>query len=170
MPQPYDASLITEGTVNEENMNLIQAVTQDAAEYLDLSLEEDTPDAIIAKVNETIRDIKLDRGNPFPEGEDIEILLGCLWASQLIKAMDFAWVEIDFNDEADTKAIGLVSPTRNIAIYPFSFVHSCLTAGVICTIALSYNMLKENGVESYYEPKQYGDLMADVHHIVPPEA
>lgn len=161
---------VTESTPDEERMSLLQLVTQDAAAILGLSLEDDSPDAIVGAVNECVREIKKGRGPDFPPDSEVDLLLGCLWASQLVSSLDWKWANIDLNDESGFKAVGIVSPSRDMVIYPFHFVADCLHNGVVSTILLSYNMLKERVAEPVFKPCSYKNVMNHVYHIVPPDA
>jgi len=162
-----DKIVITESAFDEERAALISLVTSDAANLLKVSLEDDTPEIIVSAVDEVVYSTQ--KGNPLeiPEGEDPDLLFGCLWGSQLVKALNWSWVNIDFNDEQDSKSIAVVSPTRDMVIYPFDFVSSCLGNRNEVTIMLSFNMLKEKADSQTYDDCSYMDIMPLIYHIVP---
>ncbi|QEG02810.1 hypothetical protein Mal15_69310 [Stieleria maiorica] len=91
------------------------------------------------------------------------MLLGCLWGAQLVRELNWEWCEIHFDDGLD---VALVSPARDMVIFPFTFINSCLEKQVVCTVELSFNILIERTPE--YDTGSYLNLMDYVHHIVPP--
>ena len=166
-----DASLpnITESRPDEERMRLIQLVTEEAAEILGLSLDADSPDAIVKAVNDCVREIQKGRGPAFPADSEVDLLLGCLWGSQLVRSLNWEWTNVTFHDHGDSKAVGVLSPQRELAIYPFHFVHGCLENGAVVTILLAFNMLKERSSRPDFPAHSYANVMDHVHHIVPPD-
>ena len=160
---------ITESRPDEERMRLLGLVAQEAAEYLGLSLDTDSAEYIVAAVNDCVRAIKKGEGPAFPEDAEVDLLLGCLWGPQLTRAFDWEWANITFHDHGDTKAVGVVSPTRDLAIYPFHFVYGCIENKATVTILLSFNMLKERVAASTYPEYSYENVMDHVHHIVLPD-
>ncbi len=160
---------VTETRPDEERMRLIGLVSKEAAEYLDLSLETNSPNEIVAAVNDCVRSIKKGVGPAFPEDAEVDLLLGCLWGSQLVRAFDWEWTNITFHEHGDPKAVGVVSPTRDMAIYPFHFVYGCIQNHATVTILLSFNMLSERVGTPTYPDHSYVNVMDHVHHIVPPD-
>jgi hypothetical protein len=160
---------ITESRPDEERLTLLGLVTQEAADYLGLSLDTNSPEQIVAAVNDCVRAIKKDEGPAFPEDAEVDLLLGCLWGSQLVRAFGWEWANITFHEHGDSTAVGVVSPTRDMAIYPFHFVCGCIENRATVTILLSFNMLKERLGVPTYPDCSYENVMDHVHHIVPPD-
>lgn len=160
---------ISEEDPDAERMHLLHAVAQDAAGYLQLDPDTTPPKTIVEAVNNCIRNIQKGKPAPFPEDEEADLLLGCLWAEQVIKTFGWQWVNVTFHDHDDTKAVGVVSPDRSMAIYPFHFVYGCLENGVIPTVLLSYNMLLESDRVPDYPARSYVNIMDHIRHIVPPD-
>lgn len=167
MPDPAH---VVQSTPADDTMELIGLVAADAATILNVSLD-DSPQSIVAAVNECVRDIQKGEGPELDEEEeDIVMLLGALWGNQLVKGLSWEWANIDINEgDEPFAAIGVVSPTRNMVIYPFNFVAGCLENGITSTILLAYNMLVEKADDVSFEPGTYENVMSYVHHIVPPE-
>jgi hypothetical protein len=159
---------ITESPPDAERMRLLAVVAQDAAEYLEVSFDEDSPETIVRVVNDCVREIQKGRGPEFPEDERVDLLLGCLWGSQLVRELNWEWVNVVFHDHGDSEAVGVVSPNREFAIYPFHFVQGCIENNATVKILLAYNMLKGGQVPAL-PPRSYENVMDCVHHIVPPD-
>jgi hypothetical protein len=149
-------------------MRLLDVVARDAAEYLNVSFDTDSAETIVRAVNDCVREIQKGCGPEFPDGERVDLLLGCLWGSQLVKELNWEWVNVVFHDHGDSEAVGIVSPNRELAIYPFHFVYGCIENNATVTILLAYNMLK-GGRVPVLPPRSYENVMDHVHHIVPPD-
>lgn len=80
---------VSESTMDEERMELINAVTRDAAELLDINLSKDPPEGIIRKVDDAIVALVLGKETPVAQDENPDLLLGCLWGSQMTR--QFNW-------------------------------------------------------------------------------
>jgi hypothetical protein len=89
---------ITESLPDQERMEIFNSLAQKAAEYFGLSLENDSPEHIMSFVHNGV--IKLKKGEPLPFSgeEDADLLLSCLWGSQLIRAFGWQWVDVMFHD------------------------------------------------------------------------
>ena len=161
---------ITESPPDDERMRLLDSVARDAAKYLKLSFDTDSPDTIVTAVNNCIRKIQKGRGPKFPEDEQVDLLLGCLWGFQLVKELNWEWVNVVFHDHGDSTAVGVVSPSRDLAIYPFHFVYGCIENHATVTVLLAFNMLKDRSRNvPTFPPRSYTNVMDHVHHIVPPD-
>lgn len=155
----------TESAPDSERQRLIAAVAQDAADFLGLNAQQDPPAKIVKAVNETIVKIVFGETVPIPEGEEPALLLGCLWGNQMVRELQWSWANIQL---AESEDVAIVSPSRDMAIYPFTFVGACIEKRCICTVELAFNMLVEREGEAVYEPGSYEDVMQHIHHIVPP--
>jgi hypothetical protein len=160
---------ITESRPDDERITLLNLVAKEAAECLNVSLDTDSPDTIVRAVNDCVRMIQKGRGPIFPADSEVDLLLGCLWASQIVKELNWEWVNLIFHDHNDSKAVGIVAPNRDLAIYPFHFVFGCIENNATVTILLSYNMLKERGKIPDLPPRSYENVMEHIHHLVPPD-
>jgi hypothetical protein len=99
--------------------------------------------------------------------EDAPYALGSLWGQQLVRQFGWQWAMITFHDHRNSKAPGVLSPDRSLAVYPIHFLVGCLQdPGVDCTVALSFNILAAGKVGKL-KPKEYANLMEGVHRIVP---
>ncbi|MFN3150520.1 hypothetical protein [Bremerella sp.] len=152
-----------------ETMRLIDLVAADAAEVLGVSLE-DSPQSIVAAVNDCVRDLQKGNGPELSGDEDIVMLLGALWANQIVKTLGWRWTNIDLTDrDPPFKAIGIVSPDADKVIYPFNFVSLCVEKDVLVNILLVYNVLVEKPETAVFEPGSCENVMIRIQHIVPPE-
>lgn len=166
MPDPAH---VVQSDPNEDTMQLIDLVEADGAKVLGVSLE-DSPQSIIAAVNDCVRDLQQGGGPELDEEEDIVMLLGALWANQVVKSLGWQWKNIDLIDrDPPFKAIGIVSPEADKVIYPFNFVSLCIEKDVLVNILLVYNVLTEKPETAVYEPGSCENVMIRIQHIVPPE-
>jgi hypothetical protein len=160
MPTPLE-----ESSPDEKRRELIASVTRDAAAYLSLDLGRNSAKDIVTEVNHVIMELVFGEATPIPDSEQADVLLGCLWGSQMVRELGWSWANLQFDSYMD---MAVVSPSRDMAIYPFTFVGRCIAKQCICTVALSFNMLRERGAEAAYPPGSYEDVMGQIHHIVPP--
>ncbi len=101
------------------------------------------------------------------DGQQARLIFGSLWGEQLVKQFGWQWAKITFHDHNDSKAFGVFSPDRSLAIYPLDFMLGCLhDPGMDVTVMLSFNMLKA-GTIPRFEPKSYTNVMEGVRRIVP---
>lgn len=156
---------IRESPPDSERQGLIDAVTGDAARYLGVDLPKHTPKDIVRVVNDTVTKLVFGEDVPIPKTEEPDLLLGCLWGAQMLREFQWTWVNIHRNDSLD---IAVTSPSRDMVIYPFTFVAACIAKRCICTVELSFNMLLERKDTAVFQKGAYEDVMAHVRHIVPP--
>ncbi len=83
-------------------------------------------------------------------------------------ARQFHWYWSDVVIDDDQNEIAVVSPNREMIIFPFSFVAACVNKQCISTVLLSFNMLLDNDRIGEIEPGTYENIMLNIHHIVPP--
>jgi hypothetical protein len=156
---------ITEAPPSQENAELVVKVAQDAANFLNIDPKKLSPQQIVAKVDDFV--YRLQKGKArAPDGEDRDILFGCLWGQQLVAEFEWEWANVVFHEHDDSKAMGVFSRDRSLAIYPFHFIYGCIENGAPVTIALSFNMLLAERIPKL-PARGYENLMDGVHHIVP---
>ncbi len=156
---------IRESAPDSERQGLIEAVTEDAARYLGLHPFRNTPKEIVGAVNDTVTKLVFGERVPFPAAEEPKLLLGCLWGAQMLRELQWTWVNVHRGKSVD---IAVVSQSRDMVIYPFTFIASCIAKRHICTVLLSFNMLLERRSSPVFPEGTYEDVMAHVRHIVPP--
>ena len=156
---------LRESKTEEERMQLIEATSTDAANFLGVRFEKHSPKEIITRIDKAVVAMVFDEPTRIPSTEDSDILLGALWGSQIVKGLGWHWADIHFDQGMD---VAVVSPKRDMIIYPFTFVSLCTSKQKICTIELSFNMLRERKDEMIYEENGYVDIMDHITHIVPP--
>lgn len=103
----------------------------------------------------------------FP-GENLGVLLGVAWGTQLVNAFGWSWQQVSDDEDASAgKALAVVSADQAIAIYPIDFVQFCLENPTVdCTVVLAFNMLKE-AKHPRFAPGELVDFMSGVQRIVP---
>jgi hypothetical protein len=157
---------VTESSVSSENEDLIQQVVIDAAEFLGLDLASASPESIVNAVDDYVHRLQLGTA-PLPEGQDAELFFGCLWGEQLVREFGWQWANVTFHDHKDTQALGVFSPDRSLAIYPFHFIFGCLENKSPTTISLSFNVLRDPSRIPDLPVRGYENVMDNVHHVVP---
>jgi hypothetical protein len=157
---------VIESSPDQERLDLIKAVTEEAAALLDIDLSSDSPQIIMAKVDAAVVDIVFERPTPVSQDENPHLLLGCLWGDQMVRRFGWYWANVIIDDEFNEVAV--LSPNQEMIIFPLSFVDACISKQCICTILLAFNMLLENGQIGEIAPGAYENIMLHIHHIVPP--
>lgn len=164
LPQPLPQ--ISEREISEEHASLIKQVSQGAASFLEIDLESASTESIVEKVDDFIHGLQHEHVTP-PEGEEVEIFFGCLWGEQLVREFGWEWADVTFHEHGDVKALGVFSPDRSLAIYPFHFIIGCLENEAPVTILLAFNILRDGERVPELPPRGYENVMDHVHHIVP---
>jgi hypothetical protein len=162
--QKMNAAL-SESPTDPERADLIDAVTSEAAGYLEVDLASDSPASIVKAVDAVIVNLVFGKPHPIPESEEQDLVLGCLWGAQMVREFGWSWADIRLGDVLD---VAVVSPARDMAIYPFTFVADCIAKRRVCTVALSFNMLLEKKGETISPARSYESVMTHIRHIVPP--
>jgi hypothetical protein len=157
---------ITEGTVSNEIRGNIRDCARDAAEMLGIDLSRSAAEIVDAVDAFVYRWQKGERPK-VREDDDLSLTLGSLWGEQLVRDLGWQWASVTFHDHGDSKAVGVFSPDRSLAIYPFHFVSGCMEKGASVTIMLSYNMLKDGTRIPPLPAQGYENVMDNVRHIVP---
>lgn len=157
---------IIEFPQDQERSDLIQQVAIDAAEMLDIDLDKDDPQFIVSKVYDTIVDLVFEKVTAVSEDENPHLLLGALWGAQMARQFNWYWADVEIDDQYNE--VAMISPNKNMVIFPFSFSRACIEKQCICTILLAFNMLLENDKTSEFEAGSYENIMLDIYHIIPP--
>lgn len=148
-----------------ERAELIQRVVKEAAAFLCVDSEHDTPAHIVKVVDEVIVRLVFGENTALSDQEERHLLLGSLWGQQMVREFGWQWADIRFEGALD---VAVVSPKRDMAIYPFTFVAGCLGRRHVCTVELSFNMLRERKRDVVFQSYSYEDIMQHIRHIVPP--
>ena len=158
----------TETPLAKDTLDGIAGSNAQGAALLGLSVDDD-PKKIVTAIDEFVYAWQ---GGKRPsekviDPEDAPFALGSLWGQQIVRRFGWEWGMITFHQHNNTKAPGVLSPDRSLAIYPIHFLMGCLRdSGVDATILLSYNMI-EAGKLGELSPGSYENLMDGVHRIVP---
>ncbi len=159
-------------TVNDESLSKemtssIKACADDALGVLDIESDEASPQQLVEAVDELVYRCQKNRARDIDDTWEFSVALGSLWGECLVKALGWEWTEVTFREEDDSKAVGVVSPDRALAIYPFYFIYGCLENNAPVTIMLSFNMLVDRSRIPSLPPNGFENVMEHVHHIVP---
>ncbi|MCO8120888.1 hypothetical protein NHH03_04000 [Stieleria sp. TO1_6] len=157
---------ISESPILAEHVDLVHKVANDAATFLGVDPNSAPPETVVERVDDFV--YRLQKGEvAAPEGEDVEVYFGCLWGQQLVRELGWQWANVTFHDHGDSQAMGVFSPDRSLAIYPFHFITGCLENGAPVTIMLAFNTLRDGESVPALPPQAYENVMDNVHHIVP---
>lgn len=153
-----------------DTLQNIKNCAGDALKLLGLAEAAPSPREAVAAINEYIR--RWQKGDrPDEEVSDFEdsrLCMAALWGEQMAEAFQWGWAWVTFHDYGDSRALGVFSPDRSLATYPFEFLLGCMRdPGVPVTILLAYNMLAAGKIPAF-PPRSYQNLMEGVRHIVPP--
>ena len=157
----------SEQPISEDMIESIQACADDARSVVGAEADDLTPEALVAGVDELVYRAQKNKCKDIDDTWDFSVALGSLWGECLVKQLGWAWAEVTFHGEDDQTAIGVVSPDRSLAIYPFYFVYGCLENNAPVTILLSFNLLVDGSRVPNLPANGYENVMENVHHIVP---
>lgn len=134
---------ITEEPIDDETMTLLDGCAIDAATLLEIDTASVTSDEIIAAIDQCVRQLQEGDGPHVTEEDDPALMLGSLWGQRLIMEFGWSWAGVTFHDHNEMQAIGVFSPDRSLAIYPFHFIWGCLENGEAVAIEMAFNILKD---------------------------
>lgn len=138
----------------------------DAAGLLGLSTTT-AAEEIVRSIDEFIFAWQKGERPPVDPHQELSFTLGSLWGSQLVRELGWQWGAVTFNDTADANAVGVFSPDRSLAIYPFHFVFGCMEDECPVTILLAFNLLVDGSKIPALPKNGYENVMDNVHHVVP---
>ena len=170
---------ISEKPLDEETLQAIRDYAHEAAERLHVDLQETPPEEIVAAIDRHIIELQraqIAKEDPVnsadeehPENEESALLLASLWGEQVARRLGWQWATVIFHDHDDAELIGICSPDRALAIYPYQFVFSCLEERTVVTVALAFNILVDGRRVPKLPSGGYENVMDNVHHVVPPQ-
>lgn len=157
---------ITENPIDAGMLGNIEGCAGDVAAMpgLDINSPEEE---LVRAVDDFVNAWQKGRRPEVPEDDDPSLTLGSLWGQQLVRKLGWQWTGVTFHDHDDSKAVGVFSPDRSLAVFPFYFVYGCIENNAPVTIMLSYNMLVDGTRIPSLPPNGYENVMDHVHHIVP---
>lgn len=158
---------ITENPLDDEMLASIRDCASDAAALLQLDTSTESAIKIVESVDACVYELQKGRGPKLEVDDDPAMVLGSLWGEQLCTKLGWQWAAVTFLDQEDSQAVGVFSPDRSLAIYPFHFVFGCLENQAPVTIALAFNMLVDGSKIPELPPGGFENVMDNVHHIVP---
>lgn len=157
---------ISETKQDEERQGLVKSVTEDASALLGVDLEKDQPQAIVAKLDKAIVSLVLGEPTPLSQAEDADLLMGCLWGTQMVRQFNWYWADAVVDGKFDEVAV--IAPNQSMIMFPLGFAQACIQKQCVCTIELAFNMLLEGDQFVHLEAGGYANIMLGIHHIVPP--
>lgn len=158
---------ITEVLLDPETVTQLHEVAAEAASFLGVDLLTDTPATIIERIDECVYRTQKGDGPTLPDDEQIDAFLGTLWGEAMVKEFGWNWSKVIFHEYDDAEAVGVFSPDRSLAIYPFHFIYGCVENDAPVTIMLAFNILKDGSRVPKLPEYGYENVMDNVHHIIP---
>lgn len=161
---------ISESPIGEERLRLVQGCADDAARVLELDRTILTPAQIVEAVDTFVDDWQQGDKRCYSDDVDtwsLSLEVGSLWGEQLVAQLGWEWANVVFHEQNDSKAVGVFSPDRSLAIYPFYFVYGCLENDATVKIMLAFNMLIDPSRLPPIAPQSYANVMDHVHYIIP---
>jgi hypothetical protein len=158
---------VTEEPIDPDLLETLAGAAGEGAELAGTDVDADPAD-IITAINAFVRHEQKHPTEGIDPWDDRALPLGCLWGLQLVRQFGWEWANVTLHDHGDVKAMGLFSPDRSLAIYPFYFLFGCLENQAPVTILLAFNMLVAGKIPPL-PSGGYENAMEGVHHIVPPE-
>lgn len=145
----------------------IKAAANDARSALDIENDSPSAEELVKGVDELVFRAQKSKCKGIDDTWTFSIAVGSLWGQCLVEKLGWQWMNVNFDEGEEAKAVGVVSPDRSLAIYPFYFVYGCLENNAPVTIALSFNMLVDGSRIPDLPANGYENVMDNVHHIVP---
>ena len=115
----------------------------DASLLLRVDVETQTPAAIVAAIDLFLCRWQEGTRPDLDEDDDLSLMLGSLWGAQLVEALGWQWASITLPDRKNSVVVGVFSPDRSLALFPFHAVRGCLDKGAPVALRLAFNMLLE---------------------------
>jgi hypothetical protein len=156
---------VTGVEIPPSTLSNIEGAAGGRAELVGVELDA-TPLEIVTAINTFVSKPPRTRGR-IDNWTDRSLPLGSLWGCHIVRQFRWEWAGVIFHEHNDSKAYGVFSKDKSLAVYPWHFIFGCLENKAPVTILLSFNMLAAGKIPAQ-EPKAYVNLMEHVHHIVPP--
>ena len=158
---------ISESIIDQGNLSNITSSAIDAANILDIDAALIAPTATVAAVDLFVH--RWQQGDHPVESdvEDIILVMASLWGEQLVKQLDWEWTAVSFAEDEDVVTIGVASPDRSLAIFPFHFVQQCLSNDAPVTIQLAFDLLVDGSRIPEIPAGTFENVMNNVHHKTP---
>ncbi|QDV25061.1 hypothetical protein [Aureliella helgolandensis] len=157
---------ITEEPIESDLMRDIESCAMDALPWLEIVATEPlTASAVVAAIDRFVYQWQQGQRPDNAGDEDFALILGSLWGMQLVESLGWDWSGVIFQDFDDARAVGVFSPKRSLAIYPFHFLHSCMEGDAPVTIELAFNLLVEGSRIPKLPDQGFENVMDNVHHI-----
>ena len=158
---------ISESPIDDELLGHIQNAAKAGARLIDVDTGQLTSADIVHAVDEAIYAFQKGVGVKLVDDEDPSLLLGSLWGEQICRELGWTWSGAIFHNHDDSHAVGVFSPDRSLAIYPFHFLTGCLANQAPVTVELSFRMLLEGSDIPKLPANSFENVMDNCHHIVP---
>ncbi len=132
----------------------------DASLMVHVDPESDTPGAIIAAIDVFLAKWQEGDRPDLDEDDDVALALGSLWGEQLVEALDWKWATaIMPGKKKPVVVVGVFSPDRAAALYPFHAVRACLDKGAPVAVRLVFSALMDGSKLHGLPPRGYKNVL-----------
>jgi len=138
VPERVEPAAAKESPLDDEMLTDVDYFVARAMRLLFEGKREDDAAAIVEAIRRYVDDVRDGRRELEP---DLALTLSCLWAGQVCRTLGWSWARVAYPD-AGGSSIGIVSPNRAHAIFPYHFLKDVLEDGDRSnTTLLLFNML-----------------------------
>lgn len=143
--------------------NIQQEIRQhmaDAGLMVRVEPGEDTPGAIIAAIDVFLGKWQAGERPDVDEDDDLALMLGSLWGQQVVEALGWEWASMTLpGKRKPVVVIGVFSPDRAAALYPFHAVRAGLDKGAPVAVRRVFSMLMEGAKLHGLPARGYKNVM-----------
>ncbi len=159
---------VTEEEIAPSILASIEGAAGEGADLIGVQIDR-SPAEIVAAINAFVSTPPERRSGRIDKWTDRSLPLGSLWGRQLVRRFGWEWSSITFHDHDGSKAVGVFSQDRSLAVYPFHFVFGCLENQAPVTILLSFNMLEAGTIPARGRRSTLISWMASTTSCPPPK-
>lgn len=160
---------ITEEPLSEFELSEIEREADEALNLLGRDVANADPTTVVRAIDDYAYRWQKADADEIDDDDDERLasILGSLWGQQLVKQFGWQWAKVICHNQDSSSAVGVFSPDRSLAVFPFTFLLECIESpSTDLTVMLSFNMLLAGRI-SNAKPQSYENLMEGVHRIVP---
>lgn len=136
----------------------------DASLLLRVDQETHTPAAIVGSIDVFLCRWQEGDRPDLDEDDDLALMLGSLWGEQLVEALDWQWAALTIPNRKKSVVVGVFSPDRSLALYPFHAIRACLDNKTPVVVRLAFTILLEGSRLSALPQGGYKNIIDMVAH------
>jgi hypothetical protein len=138
-----------ERLLNDDEIDELRELCKEAVRRIHAAHVDD-PETIVKKIMQYVDQVRTLEGDAL---DDQALVIGCLWAQQVLLITNWTWAELQKSGGSPTYAI--ISADRAVVIFPVSYIRELLAdEGRDNTALLLFNMVRSGNFPSC-EPRSY---------------